>query len=157
SANGRFAARLAGMLAGLRGTPTTVLRLGRPAGKGGDPQTAADAARAGAEAGVPPPSETGSRPAAVAAITRTHQKATKEAVTAQAQRGYDLLVIGLDQPVMGSGAFRPPVAQSASGFDGAIAVMVARGRHLERPLDARFSILLPSTGTAVSRQAAEVA
>src|SRR5262249_13362357 len=86
SANGRFAARLAGMLASLRGTPTTVLRLGRLAGKGGDPQTAADAARAGAEAGVPPPSETGSRPAAVEVITRTHQKATKEAVIAEAQR-----------------------------------------------------------------------
>jgi Kef-type K+ transport system membrane component KefB/nucleotide-binding universal stress UspA family protein len=158
SPNGRFAARLAGILAGARGTPTTVLQLGRDTDRrDGLHETVAAAVKAGAEAGAPKPAKGEPAPGAVEVITRRQHASAKEAVTAEALRGYDLLVIGLAEPVMSSGAFRPPVAQAAAAFDGPIAVVVARGRHLERPLEVGFSILLPITGTGVSRRAAEVA
>jgi nucleotide-binding universal stress UspA family protein len=49
------------------------------------------------------------------------------------------------------------VARIARGFEGPLAVAVARGVQVEDPLRTGLDILVPVTGTEVSRRAAEVA
>jgi nucleotide-binding universal stress UspA family protein len=48
------------------------------------------------------------------------------------------------------------VARLASGFQGPLAVAVARGPHADQALEADLRILIPVTGTEVSRRGAEV-
>lgn len=166
SANGRFAARLAGMVAGPRGLPTTVLQLGRDARRGasgegagsGGATDAAAAVQAGAADSASAVADADiDKPAAVDVTTRRSDTEAKQAVAGEARRGYDLMLIGLDEPVGVSGAFHIRVGRAAAGFDGPVGVLVARGRHLRRPMDANISILVPVTGTEASRRAAEVA
>jgi nucleotide-binding universal stress UspA family protein len=166
SANGRFAARLAGVIAGPRGIPTTVLQLGRDARRGASLEGAASdgtreaeaavQAGASASAAVPTPGED-AKVGKLDVTTRRSAKDGKGAVASEARRGYDLLLIGLDEPLGGTGAFHARVARAAAGFDGPLAVLVARGEHLRHPVGSRFSILVPVTGTDASRRAAEVA
>ena len=43
-----------------------------------------------------------------------------------------------------------------SEFEGPLAIVAARGAHLERPLQSALNILVPVTGTEASRRAAEI-
>jgi Kef-type K+ transport system membrane component KefB/nucleotide-binding universal stress UspA family protein len=163
SANGRFAARLAGIIAGPRGLPMTVLQLGRETRRSvGNEEAASDVARAAAEAETSDgadvaAAEEESRHRTFEVTTRRSATEAKAAVVEEARRGYDLLLIGLDEPVGETGAFHARVARAAAGFEGPVAVLVARGQHLRRPADAGLDILVPVTGTEISRHAAEVA
>ena len=154
SAGGRFAARLAGLLAGSRGMPVTVLRLGtgspssEPEGAEVIVRQAAEVARAsGAEERVP----------ALVVLTRAPEGPPEQAVVGEARKHYDLLVVGVEPAVGPQGGFHDEVARIADGFQGPLAVAVARGVHADRPLDAGLRILVPVTGTEVSRRGAEVA
>jgi Kef-type K+ transport system membrane component KefB/nucleotide-binding universal stress UspA family protein len=80
----------------------------------------------------------------------------REAIEAEAKKGYDLLLIGLRKPTAVTGIFSRPISEVAGGFEGPIGVAIARGRHEKRPLQSRFKILVPVTGTGVSRRGAEV-
>jgi Kef-type K+ transport system membrane component KefB/nucleotide-binding universal stress UspA family protein len=162
SANGKFASRLAGCLAGARGLPVTVLQLGRR------PKRAetADAKATGAEAAVKAGAKTTAaveakveeqKPAKVPITTREGESAPDSAVAEEARKGYDMLVVGLAKTLTAKGAFQRHVARTAGGFDGPLAVVIARGDHLERPTESRMRILLPVTGTPVSRRATEIA
>ena len=163
SASGRFAGRLAGIIAGPRGMPITVLQLGRETRRSATSEEDASAvAKAAAEAETSStvdvaPSEDESRPGTFGVTTRRAATEAKAAVVAEARRGYDLLLIGLDEPVGATGAFHARVGRAAAGFEGPIAVLVTRGEHLRRPTDSGLHILVPVTGTEVSRHAAEVA
>jgi Kef-type K+ transport system membrane component KefB/nucleotide-binding universal stress UspA family protein len=163
SANGRFAARLAGVIAGPRGLPVTVLQLGREKRRSGASEDdASDVARAAAQAETSSAADVAtandeSRPGTFEVTTRRSATEAKAAVVEEARRGYDLLLIGLDEPVGATGAFHARVARAAAGFQGPIAVLVARGEHLRRPADAGLNILVPVTGTEISRHAAEAA
>ncbi len=80
----------------------------------------------------------------------------EEAVATEAKKGYDLLFIGAAETLAASGGFHKTVSHLARGFEGPLAVVAGYGKHLKRP-NARLSILVPITGTSVSRRAAEVA
>jgi K+:H+ antiporter len=160
SASGRFASRLAGLIAGSRGMPTTILRTAREA----QPQTSSASAKTGEhamqaaaqaakEAGAA--EESGTAPA-VDVITRRLDVGAENAVASEAGKGYDLLVLGLARTFR-SGEFGPAVNRIAREFSGPVAIAVARGVHQELPLESPLSILVPVTGTEVSRQGAEVA
>ena len=162
SANSRFAARLAGIIAGPRGLPITILQLGREtrrsaASSEGASEVAKAAAQAETNADGVVASEDDSRPGTFEVTTRRSTTEAKAAVVREARRGYDLLLIGLDEPVGATGAFHARVGRAAAGFEGPVAVLVTRGEHLRRPVDAGLSILVPVTGTEISRHAAEVA
>jgi Kef-type K+ transport system membrane component KefB/nucleotide-binding universal stress UspA family protein len=163
SANGRFAARLAGVIAGPRGLPITVLKLGRETQRSvASEDDASDVAKAAGEAETSDTADAAasqkeSRPGTFEVTTRRSATDAKAAVVEEARRGYDLLLIGLDEPVGATGAFHARVARAAAGFEGPIAVLVARGEHLRRPADAGLNILVPVTGTEISRHAAELA
>jgi nucleotide-binding universal stress UspA family protein len=90
-------------------------------------------------------------------MTRADGAEPESAVAKEARKGYDMLIVGFAKSVTAKGAFQRNVARAAAGFEGPLAMVIARGRHLERPTESGMRILLPVTGTPVSRRATEVA
>ena len=150
SANGKLALRLAGLIAGSRGITTTVLHLGR-----GSPGAAVRAAVAATVRPASWPNKEGRQRAHV--TLRTDVLPPESAVTREAQKGYGLLVLGIAKTVAPQGGFHEEVARIAAMYEGPLAVVVARGPHLDFPLEGALNVLVPVRGNKVSRRAAEVA
>jgi Kef-type K+ transport system membrane component KefB/nucleotide-binding universal stress UspA family protein len=161
--NGRFAARLAGLLAGRRGLPTTVLPI-EPKPESNDQRSdgtkrvdeMADNVRQGAEEARLQPNGDDDAPA-VAVKARAETAVAEKAVSLEAPKGYDFLIIGLDPARMPEGGFNPEIARTARAYGGPFAVVVARGAHRDDPIAGRLKILAPVTGSASSKHAAEIA
>jgi Kef-type K+ transport system membrane component KefB/nucleotide-binding universal stress UspA family protein len=152
SPKGRFAARIAGLLAGPRGSPVTILEAARETAPG---EGAAAAAIVRSAAAIPAVEQAGlAQPVDV--VERRVDLPWHEAVSSEARKGYDLLVIGVDPVGAPDGGFHDRVSRLAYGFPGSIAVIAARGRH-EVDAAAGPKILVPVTGSDVSRRGAEVA
>src|SRR6266536_3076857 len=146
SANGKFASRLAGLIAGSKGMPATVIHA-QPA-DGSAPkqsghvssehaiQVAAEAAR------VMEAEQESGAPAKVSVITRTGDAPAEETVASEARKGYDLLVIGIEN-VARNAEFHENVNRIAAEFEGPLAIVAARGIHVERPLQSALNILVP--------------
>jgi nucleotide-binding universal stress UspA family protein len=167
SVNATFASRLGGLLAGSVGLSATVLHLvGRVRESNGQGQANAAAgempdeslksAAESSKAATTTSTEADS-PVAADVIVRRPDAPIGEAVAAEARKGYDLLVVGIDRPVLGDGRLVRDLADIAAGFDGPFAITDARGIHLERPLERRLRILVPVNGTETSRRALEIA
>jgi len=165
SASGRFASRLAGLLAGSRRIPMTILRTGAESGDRralraraaveAEPVEALAKEMAGAAQPDSPDSDTTLPPIDITA--RPPGKPVEEAVADEAQKGYDFMVVGIE-PIGEEGVFDDKLAQIAGQFDGPLAVTAARGRHRRAGVRRRgVDILVPVTGTAYSRRGAEVA
>jgi K+:H+ antiporter len=172
SPNGKFAARLAGLLAGTRGISTTVLPLepNAPAKKKSDrKETAKASADAAAQApksadvvkaaaaGTREPDEDESPPSKVEVTVRRHEMSAEEAVAKEAKKGYDLLFVGVGNTRTKFGGFHRDVTRIVSAFEGPTALVAAGGLHRKAPQDGPLNILVPVAGTDVSRRAAEVA
>jgi Kef-type K+ transport system membrane component KefB/nucleotide-binding universal stress UspA family protein len=158
SANGKLAAHLASMLARSRGIPMTVLQLGRRDSVQAVQTTATqriEAVSGVSYTGELEAGEVGARRLDVA--LHVESLAPEEAVTKEARKGYDLLVIGIDRTTAAHGGFHEKIARIAAGFAGPIAVAVARGSHLRELPKQRLNILVPVRGNKVSRRGAEVA
>jgi Kef-type K+ transport system membrane component KefB/nucleotide-binding universal stress UspA family protein len=162
--SGRFASRLAGLLAGPRGLPTTVLHLEHKPGSD-DERTAGSAIAAemtdnvkqsADEARHAQPDAAGDTPT-VAVKARAERGGPEQAVLHEAPKGYDLLIIGLEPARMRHGGLNPEIAKAARAYEGPLAVAAARGVHSEDPIGGHLKILAPVTGTAISKHAAEVA
>jgi Kef-type K+ transport system membrane component KefB/nucleotide-binding universal stress UspA family protein len=149
SANGKLAVRLAGLIAASQGITTTVLHLGR-----GSPEAAVRSAIA-ATARSSAPHEEKRRTAHV--TMRTGVLPADSAVTREARKGYGLLVLGIAKTVEPHGGFHEEIARIAAMYEGPLAVVVARGAHVDLPEDGDLNILVPVRGNKVSRRAAEVA
>jgi nucleotide-binding universal stress UspA family protein len=86
------------------------------------------------------------------------QTTDTDALAEEAEKGYDLLVIGLDKTtIRDNSGFHPNITQLAAGFEGPLTIVDARDGLLENPQEAKLSILVPVNGTEPSRRAAEVA
>jgi Kef-type K+ transport system membrane component KefB/nucleotide-binding universal stress UspA family protein len=184
SPNGQFASRLGGLLAGNRGIPITVLPLSAKAGKesakeggkndngktGGAPakeETEAPIARKGeeiSEENVKAAAEDTKKkqpkedkPDSVDVTVRIPDAPTPEAVAREAEKGYDVLFIGIASMRSKDGGFSRAVDGIAGAFDGALALVDTKGKHVEDPEQGALNILVPVNGTDVSRRAAEVA
>jgi nucleotide-binding universal stress UspA family protein len=161
SVNGKLAWHLADMLARSRGIPMTVLHLGRREAVQGAATT--PARRAAAAVGVNDTGETGGMEARGARARRldvalhVDSLAPEAAVTKEARKGYDLLVIGVERTMAANGGFHDQIARMAAGFAGPLAVAVARGAHLQQPPERGLNILVPVRGNKYSRHGAEVA
>jgi Kef-type K+ transport system membrane component KefB/nucleotide-binding universal stress UspA family protein len=147
SPNGKLALRLAGLIAASRGITTTVLHLG-----GGSPADVRSAIAA--TAGRRPDEEPRQR----AHVTlRTDALPPDAAVTREARKGYGLLVVGIAKTVTPHGGFDEEIGRIAATYEGPLAVVVARGPHVEAPGGGPLNILVPVRGNKVSRRAAEAA
>ena len=86
------------------------------------------------------------------------QTTETEPLAEEAEKGYDLLVIGLDKTtIRDNTGFHPNITQLAAGFEGPLTIVDARDGLLNNPQEAKLSILVPVNGTEPSRRAAEVA
>ncbi len=163
SANGKFASRIAGIVAGSRAMPTTVMHIaGKPRGKNGREEAEQKAKEVGetvqtvAKRADTVKDET-EKTAAIEVTTKVEETVKPEAVAEEAEKGYGLMLVGLERTVARGNEFHADVAKLAAGFDGPIAIADARDGLLEEPLHTRLSVLVPVNGTEVSRRAAEVA
>ena len=84
---------------------------------------------------------------------RTNLLPAETAITREAQKGYGLLVLGMAKTVSPHGG----IARIAAMYEGPIAVVVARGVHVDDSQKGHLNILVPVRGNKVSRRAAEVA
>jgi Kef-type K+ transport system membrane component KefB/nucleotide-binding universal stress UspA family protein len=156
STNAKFAATIAGLLAGGRGVPLTVLNLGAAPENGASKDDTPEAAvKKAAKAASDADPETDTRKVDV--TTYDSRKDAREAVADEARKGFDLLVVGLTSTMMQNGEFNREVDEAAAGFEGPLALVEAKAEHLDRPQSNSFRILVPVSGSAVSRRGAEVA
>jgi nucleotide-binding universal stress UspA family protein len=162
-AYGQFTSHISGLVAGRRGMPITVLPLMIANNKHSESKEGAEgdslidkiirqaAARSAAR------SKDG-QPAPVEVIFRTAPEPTPEkAITTEAKKGYDLLFIGMDKMKTPSGGFNSKVDEIAAAFEGPMVTVMAEGKQLEDPTTKKLNVLVPITGTDVSRRAAEIA
>jgi Kef-type K+ transport system membrane component KefB/nucleotide-binding universal stress UspA family protein len=202
SANGQFGSRVAGMIAGTRLMPTTIMHITaseksgtkKPNGNSPDPKKAEakrekeKAEKEGAktaedkQAEKEAAEEAKRRAEAAAALLKSaaeqmnkrkpkdqktdrkldvtvipDQTTAMEPLAEEAEKGYDLLVIGLDKTtIRDNSGFHANITQLAGGFDGPLTIVDARDGLLNEPLEAKLSILVPVNGTESSRRAAEV-
>lgn len=82
-----------------------------------------------------------------------HQNPSGDLIAAEAAKGYDFLVIGIENVSRREKQFHDSVTALASGFEGPLAVAVVRGDLPEKTMN----ILVPVNGTEPSRRGAEVA
>jgi Kef-type K+ transport system membrane component KefB/nucleotide-binding universal stress UspA family protein len=156
SPNAKFASYIAGLLAGWRGLPITVLHVDPEAHRrhkhsGGSLEAVVEnAAKSIAEA------DEGS-PGNIEITTRVPKERPAEAIEDEAKKGFDLLVVGMDKTHNGEGGFDRKIENICAGFRNPMAIAVAKGSHLKRPAGLGFRILVPVSGSAVSRRGAEVA
>ena len=165
SANAKFATRIAGLIAGGSAMPTTVMQIKTDKKTG---KAAAEAARQKAEEvgetvqkfadqveRVQKPEEKADTKLDVTTIVEQAPK--PEAVAEEAEKGYSLMLIGLEKTVARRNEFHDDITKLAAGFEGPLAVLDVRDKLLEHPLDAKLNILVPVNGNEYSRRAAEVA
>jgi K+:H+ antiporter len=178
SANGRFAARLAGIIAAFGGKPTTIIDLtpksdkkvqktaepvakseGEQEGEQQDEQEdgrSEEAVQTTAQTATsrePDPDE--KNPENVEVITRK-PAAAPEAIAAEAGKGYDLLIVGIADIRDPKGGFSKDLSLITGGFEGPLALVDTRVPGHE-PAKARHGrVLIPVNGTEVSRRAVEV-
>jgi nucleotide-binding universal stress UspA family protein len=219
SSNGKFASRLAGMLAGTHGMPITVLHINEDANKAAkeeitdekkkrrgkvvaaskkseskkatkitaaadpdvekteehskqeakavkveDPpaqvarkaEEAVETVKHAAEESQSQQKEHEKSDAPLEVTTIVHELPSAAAVAAEAKKGYDLLLIGLDKTATDKGEFDAGVTEIAQGFDGPLVVTTTRG-ELDRTPSEKPSILVPVNGTEQAKRGAEVA
>jgi nucleotide-binding universal stress UspA family protein len=163
SANGKFASRLAGFIAGQRGKPMTVLHLTDVGGGGTKKadaaqtklkEVAAHSATQGNRAATEEMNE--ERPNKVEVSARQEEKESDGAVSDEAEKGYDLLFAGIEHMYNRDGSFPADIDQLGRVFDGPLVLAFSGvdGRAFE---EKRFHILLPVNGTEASRRGAEIA
>jgi Kef-type K+ transport system membrane component KefB len=162
SANGRFASRLAGLIAGARGMPITVVPLGEdepsPADKKKRAKDAEDdhPAKQAADSATKSGRKTERKPR-VDVTVRKAEGADHDAVAEEAEKGYDLLLIGLDRTRGRSGRLNPDIERIAADFEGPLALVEAKGNHREHPVQGDLDVLVPVNGGAAARRGAEIA
>jgi Kef-type K+ transport system membrane component KefB/nucleotide-binding universal stress UspA family protein len=160
-ANGAFASRLAGAIAGSGDKPTTIIEFGperwsrrKIAAKTAEAKTQVRAAAANTVTLATEPDERTHGHVEVTA--RTRRATSAEAVADEAQKGYDLLIVGIDKTRGPQGGFGAEITRIADSFEGPLAVAIAGGR-LGSGREPIGRILIPVNGTDVSRRAAETA
>jgi len=155
STSGRFAARLAGFIAGQRGRPVTVLQFSPKSGA--DDTTlktiVTDAAKSGHLA-VEAADREDKRADIVA---RVESGKPDDVIKTEAEKGFDLLLFGIDKTIVANGGFSAVVNRIAADFAGPIALVMAGAGEDEIVAAEGFNILVPVNGTDAARHGAEFA
>jgi Kef-type K+ transport system membrane component KefB/nucleotide-binding universal stress UspA family protein len=165
SDNAKLATRIAGLIAGSGAMPTTVMHIKNDKKTG---KVAVEAAKQKAEEVGKTVQEFAERvertqkpeeksDSTLDVTTIVESAAKSKAVAEEAEKGYSLMIIGLEKTVARRSEFHEDITKLAAGFEGPLAVVDARDKLLEHPLGAKLNILVPVNGTENSRRAAEVA
>src|SRR5262249_25648266 len=92
-------------------------------------------------------------PAPVDVTIRKHHAPTGEAVAKEAKKGYDLLVVGVENTRVKNGGFHQDVSRIASALEGPLAIVAGSGDHLKHPQQSPLHILVPVPQKGVPRGA----
>ena len=165
SANGRFASRVAGLIAGANALPTTVMHIktDKKTGKASadaekeKAKTAAETVKVFAGHVERAQTEEEKTDTKLTVTTMVENSPEPKAVAAEAEKGYDLMIVGLEKIVARRNQFHDDVAGLAAGFEGPIAITDVRDKLLDHPLHGKLAMLVPVNGTEMSRRAAEIA
>ena len=158
SVNATFAAHIAGLIAGMRGLPITVLHIGKNAKeqeKSRDAEESHEAVvkKAAEAVAANKEEDTGN----VDVVTRARRAELGETITEEARKGFDLLVVGIDKVAATKDRFDRRIDDIAATFEGPLAIVAAKGQHLKQPNPDGLKILVPVSGSAISKRGAEVA
>ncbi|HET7911876.1 MAG TPA: cation:proton antiporter, partial [Pseudolabrys sp.] len=94
--------------------------------------------------------------APVEVTTIVHEQPSPATIAAEAKKGYDAFIIGLEKTSKRSAEFDQGVTNLARGFEGPLIITAVRNDLLKNPVG-KLSVLVPVNGTEPSRRAAEVA
>ncbi|MCK1421961.1 cation:proton antiporter [Bradyrhizobium sp. 182] len=156
SVNATFAAHVAGLIAGMRGLPITVLHIGERAkekDKGEDESHEAVVKKAAETVSASGDGNAGS----VDVVTRARRAELAETIADEARKGFDLLVVGIDKVAAAKDRFNRKIEDIAAEFEGPLAIVAAKGKHLKQPIPDALNILVPVSGSGISKRGAEVA
>lgn len=156
SVSATFASHIMGLIAGTRGLPITVLHIGnraREQEKGRDEEESHEAVVKKAAETVSANGDGGS----VDVVTRARRAELGDAIADEARKGFDLLVVGVDKVAATKDRFDRKIEDIAAKFDGPLAIVAAKGKHLKQPMPDALNILVPVSGSGVSKRGAEVA
>ncbi len=158
SANGRMAAQLAGFIAGARGMPMTVLRLGRSrkSTPKADDEEHRRAIEASARESASATAEVESEQPRRAEITAPSEKSSvaMSDIAEFSRKGFGLFFVGMGHARSPDGAFGKRLTDVVNGFQGSLAILIPPTS--EEPATPR-NVLIPVSGTDVSLDGAEVA
>jgi Kef-type K+ transport system membrane component KefB/nucleotide-binding universal stress UspA family protein len=159
-ASGKFASRLAGLIAGANAMPTTLVHV--PAG---EEQTATPTRKPAGRAHAQRAADQAAKQAGtddddggtvkIDVVKPAAEAPAEQAIANEAAKGYGMLVIGVERLAVKDG-FDDGVNRIAAQFNGPLAIVSARGAHRDDPMKGRLHILVPITGTEVSLQATEI-
>ncbi len=90
-------------------------------------------------------------------VTRTRQTELGATIADEARKGFDLLVVGIDRVTATKDRFDRRIDDIAAQFEGPLAIVAAKGRHLKQPMPDTLNILVPVSGSGVSKRGAEIA
>jgi Kef-type K+ transport system membrane component KefB/nucleotide-binding universal stress UspA family protein len=177
SPNGKFASRLAGVIAGSGDKPTTIVDMskddrGKKAAKSKETATEKSTSKPGEKANGKEAKETvetaaeaidtleshpdEEKPGNVDVIARADRPRGPQALAEEARKGYDFMVVGIAKTRNPNGGFSKDISLITNGFEGPLAVVDAHESRRDR-LPRRYGkILIPVNGTEVSRRAAEI-
>ncbi|CCE12124.1 Sodium/hydrogen exchanger precursor [Bradyrhizobium sp. STM 3843] len=155
-ASARLAAHIAGLLAGPGARPITLLQVDDHApDAAASPDAPSSSEAAVRDAAKQVASESGTQ-GEVDVTTRARETTWREAVEDEARKGFDLMLIGVDHAITSEGDLSATVRELAAGFEGPLALVVAKGPS-SAPPPPNGRILVPVSGRGVSRRGAEVA
>ena len=181
SANGKFASRLAGVIAGSGGKPTTIVdmskedrgkKIAKPKEAATEKSASTSDEKAAAKTNDKEAKETvetaaegidtleahpdEEKPGNVDVIARSDKPKGPQALAEEARKGYDFMVVGIAKTRSPDGGFSKDISLITKGFEGPLAVVDAQESRRDR-LPRRYGkILIPVNGTEVSRRAAEI-
>jgi len=150
SGNAELAAKVAGWLAAPRALPTTVFQVDPCLRDAESSETIVrEAARQGGLRGE------------IDVTTRVQEQklrtSLRETIAEEARKGFDLLLIGLSPVLAADGRFSRSLQELAAGFQGPLALVHASDRSPDTPPRGDLRILVPVSGSGVSRRGAEIA
>jgi Kef-type K+ transport system membrane component KefB/nucleotide-binding universal stress UspA family protein len=158
SPNGTFAAQLVGYLTGSKGMPATVLRIDNDRGRPPAPESSLheeQIKQGAAEAAAATEKAEEEVPRSVEVTIQPKGEPSAPAQLAElARKGFGFLFIGLADTRAPDGAFSKKVSDLANAFEGPLAILVPPA---DGDPEMGESLLVPVTGTDVSRRGAEVA
>ena len=148
SPNGRLAVRLAGLFASRQHVLTTVLEV--PAEKSAEQVVGHEGVAKASRAD-------GKKDNSVTALMLTRSAASEGTLRRELRRGYDIVFVGLERPLLGdSRHFDLRLQALVSSFKGPVAIAI-HGASAVGPAVVPLDILLPTSGTSEARLATEVA
>src|SRR6185437_126 len=153
SPSGQLASRLVGIIAGARRIPATAVHFEETTAERAAWEHTTAVIREAAESGG---AENGGQRPLDLTLRIEEPQPEEDAIRSEDRKGYGLLLIGRE-PASRGARFHRAIAQSAAGFSGPFAVVLARREHRSGRLRAPLNILVPVSGTSVSRRGAELA